>query len=411
MNASNLPDEVRVPLAVAWIGRLARERLGLESGGKGHVTATGVDSYTFRDPAEPDARQFVVTVAPPYAALTLESCAGVQDDEIRAIVADAEGRAASGDLGGTLVYRTHLMTSATKLGPRAFVHFQRELGDRVRIGGLRRLSDVVLLDFTESPDQDPGAVLFGQATTMEATFFVPGPAPSDLATRTAAGLAEITASICAFAMGRVIEVAPMVMPAPDAERQVAESRRYDQTILELARDGIALTPFRGDLDLLVRLRGVFLAYHAALQQSSSDVATMLFVIAIEALIAPRASWGKDRVTKRFVESLVELCPATVDALLATPGVEAALGYRRRGGLPRQRKQLLEQMYELRSLTSHAGPGLSGQALISAMTEPGSARVALASRLALAAIIAFMDAPRSSLVGHPGIDPAGPAGTA
>jgi hypothetical protein len=160
---------------------------------------------------------------------------------------------------------------------------------------------------------------------------------------------------------------------------------------------------RGGVDAMLRLRGSLLAYHAALRQTSADVAVMLFVTSIEALTSPRALWGKEKVTQRFVKSLIELCPNAVDALLGHANVEEAFGYARKGGLARQRRELLELIYETRSLPTHAGLGLSGP-FMAIVGSTQSIRVALLSDLARAAILSFLHAPRSSIIGHPDVYP-------
>jgi hypothetical protein len=215
------------------------------------------------------------------------------------------------------------------------------------------------------------------------------------------------AAIIALATGRGVDYEPTLFPADVEATTHARARKRDPAILGLARDSISLDAFRelparGGLDAMVRVRGSLLAYHAALKQASADVAVMLFVTSIEALISPRHAWGKDKVTQRFRKSLIELCPDAVDALLGHANVEQAFGYVRRGGLGRQRRELLDLIYETRSLPTHAGLSLSGP-FMGMLGSTASIRVALLSDLARAAIMAFLQAPRSSIVGHPGVD--------
>ncbi len=216
------------------------------------------------------------------------------------------------------------------------------------------------------------------------------------------------AAICAFAAGRPVDHYPPMFPADDAEAADALSRRHDFSILGLARDSMSLDIFGdlqrlGGVDALLRARGALLAYHAALKQMVPDVAVMLFVTSMEALISPRHEWGKQKVTQRFVKSLIELCPDAVDSVAEHRNVEEAFGYRRRGGIARRRKELLDAIYQARSLPTHSGIGLSPTGLI-VLASSESMRVALLSDLTRAALLAFLQAPRSSLVGHPVIDP-------
>lgn len=46
-------------------------------------------------------------------------------------------------------------------------------------------------------------------------------------------------------------------------------------------------------------------------------------------------------------------------------------------------------------------------MLSILAEPGTMRVALLSDLARGALLAFLQAPRSSLIGHPIFDPVQP----
>lgn len=103
---------------------------------------------------------------------------------------------------------------------------------------------------------------------------------------------EVVAAICALALGRVVDAPLVLFPLAGDAVSTAQSRRRDLSIPGLARDGVSLDIFGelvalADFDGLLRARGALLSYHAALQQSSSDVALMLFVTSLEALITPR----------------------------------------------------------------------------------------------------------------------------
>jgi hypothetical protein len=133
---------------------------------------------------------------------------------------------------------------------------------------------------------------------------------------------------------------------------------------------------------------------------------MLFVTSLEALIVPRSGWRKRKVTKRFVVALIDLCPGAVDSVLEHDNVEQAFDFRRRGAKARQRKDLLERIYELRSNPIHSGIGPSSAGdLMSMFADVSAMRAALLSDLARGAILAFLQAPRSSLIGHPMFDTA------
>jgi hypothetical protein len=199
-----------------------------------------------------------------------------------------------------------------------------------------------------------------------------------------------------------------MFPAEPGVFEEATSARHDPKILGLARDHVSLDVFedfasRGGLEGVLRVRGSLLSYHAAMHQASPDVAVILMATGMEALTTPAQPWGKEKVTKRFIEGTIELCPEAVDAALAHANVEEAFAYQKRGGQNRQRKELLDRVYELRSTPSHAGLGLSGGAGLVMLDQPESMRVAIMSDLARAALLAFLQAPRSFLIGHPMFD--------
>ena len=252
------------------------------------------------------------------------------------------------------------------------LHFARILGDQRHIEGSRRLSDMVLLDFEEGllADVRRGeGLLLAPQSKIQVTIFAPGPGPSDWSRKNAEACAEVVAAVCTVASGRPVGYAAVQLqfPAQDDDAAKALGRTCDPAILGLARDSISVDPWGelhavGGQDAVVRVRRALLAYHAALTQTSTDVAVMLFVTSIEALISPRQEWRKLRVTQRFVKSLVELCPQAVDALLAHMNVEEAFAHKIKGGVNRQRRELLERIYDTRSTPTHTGLDLSAAGL-------------------------------------------------
>src|SRR5207248_2570011 len=125
--------------------------------------------------------------------------------------------------------------------------------------------------------------------------------------------------------------------------------------------------------------------------------------AIEALITPgrQCKWRKEQVTKRFREAVLILCKQAVDALLAHQNLEEALGFSKRGTVDRQRRALVDHIYDLRSLPTHTGIGPRNISIHTFGAERGI-RVALLSDLARAALLAYLQAPMSFLTGHPAL---------
>jgi hypothetical protein len=191
---------------------------------------------------------------------------GVPEVDVLAIVREAVERTAAGDFGRDIVYQLRLHAEAFKIAPGSGLHFMRLLGDQVRIIGSRRLGDRVLLDFSEQAPSEPNApLLFAPESHIRVTLFVPGPTHSELTKRFVTSTAEIVASICSMALGRVVEM-PTALPSPvDAGgAESAERRRLDPSILTLARESISLDVFndfaaRGGEDGQLRVRGARLS--------------------------------------------------------------------------------------------------------------------------------------------------------
>lgn len=389
-----------------WVQHLSTEQLGTSQSGSG--TSGSTQTYTFGSPVE---SHFVLAYDPGSQAWSIQSITGFAETDVSRLLDEALTHADLMDTGPDVIYRVTLSTVTPDLLVGGFgLHFMRLLGDQVRIVGQRRLNDRVLLEFIEESVEEGKPLLFAPRTEIVATVFVPGPVAGPLAQRTAAGLIETLAAICTLALGRVVSgIPPALFPLRAEETGEAQRLRTDRTILGLARDGISLDIF-GDLpsraggDGILRARGALLSYQAALEQRNPDVAVMLLVTSLEALIAPRPGWGREKVTKRFIHAIDELCPEAVDSLVNHANVEQAFPMRLRGNPRRRRRELLDIIYTMRSNPTHTGVGPSISGTLMQLAEPSGMRVALLSDLARGALLAYLVAPRSSLIGHPLIDP-------
>ncbi|MGC5224496.1 hypothetical protein ACPW96_18175 [Micromonospora sp. DT81.3] len=401
----DLPLDAAASLFDAWVVRLASEELRFTQ--YGAAPLLGGQRYTYGDAG---GAHFVVVRS--GISVELESTSQVAGDIAERIILDAIAKVAARDLGSTVVYVTELTVRALDLAdpPQFLRFFERQ----IHIEGARRLGRGVLLDFPKGLLRGalPGGFQPAPVSVVTMTIFADGPIESDFTARFAAAVTETAAAVCAVATGRAVEFHAPLFGEDEDEARTALRRRDDVSILNLARNGLTLDIFGyllsvGGADALLRARGSVLAYHAALSQRTPDVAVMLLVSSIEALIAPRPPWGRDKVTKRFTSSLAELCPDAVDAVLVHEYTPGAFDFVPKGGVPRQRRELLEAVYDARSHPTHNGPGLSPLAMADWASAP-TMRVVLLSNLARAALLAFIQAPRCSLIGHPEIDPPGSA---
>jgi hypothetical protein len=401
----SLPVVVVHQLFLAWAFYLAREQFGIGQHGSAAAEA-GHEAYMFGDPL---GDGFVIAREQSVNEWSLSSCNGLREEAVLRMLTEAAARTAAGNFGSDVVYEVQLQTAdVSSLLLTPFAHFQRLLGDQVPIRGWRRLSDRVLLEFSDDIPEDLQRMLFATLTTVRVLIFAPGPVQGFHTDKLAGGMSELTAAVCSLALGRFARPTGLLDAAEADSTRTAEAKRGDVTVLGLARDGISLDVFGefpqlGGPEGVLRLRGALLAYGAALEQSSPDVATLLFVTAIEALLRPNQPWAKERLTKRFVESVQLLCPETVDELVNHGNTEQAFGYKRKTGLKAQRRQFLNHVYDVRSRPAHEGLSLTGGATFPILGDPATMRLALLSYLARAAILNFIQAPRSFLYGHPLFD--------
>jgi hypothetical protein len=399
-----LPKREADLLFMEWIHHLAQDRLGTTQWGSGS--------------SEGRRRQFTFTRSTPTGIKLISTDRGwvVDIDDafdagrVHDVVSEALQAASRGDYGDDLVYSISFSSAAPGLGPGTefTTHFMRLLGSQVFISGRRRLSDRVLLDFQSDPEPETAGRLFVPNISIDALLFVPGPCPGPFSDEVAWGVAEAVRVVCSFALGRAVDGPGHIFALSDADRAAqAAKERHDPSILTLARNSISLDIFgelggRAGAATIARVRSSLTAYDAAIRQSNAEVATILFVSAIEALVAPYTAWRDHRVVTRFVSAVSELCADTVDSVVDHANVEEALGIKLRGGRARRRRDVLEQIYNLRSAPVH-GQWTPQPSFMAAMGSPGSVRSALVDDLYVAALLAFIQGPRSFLWGHPDID--------
>jgi len=185
-----------------------------------------------------------------------------------------------------------------------------------------------------------------------------------------------------------------------------DQKWMDPSLGTLARSGVALDmetiSSLGGLESCNRYRQSLVAFDSATQQTNVDIATILFVTGIESLIYPAGSWGRERVVARFINMVLEYASDAVDEICAHQNTPGAFGLTFRGGAARRRKDLLERIYDLRSGPVHGALNPAAGFMGSSGDIHQMMRIALLSDLHRQMILAFLEAPRSSLVGYPAL---------
>ncbi len=408
-----LPPAAINLLFMQWIHHLASRDLGLGQYGTTGATSEQAQVASIFSFTDNIGKGFRLTRTEDDRAWRLDVDDGYNADSVAATVEAASDSASRPEYGDDVCYSSTLTSEEPQIGGGFGLHFMRSLGTQQAILGHRRLGARVLLEFVMEGPENPQP-LFVPKTTINVSIFTPGPGPGPLSQEIAEGLLEVIRVVCAFALGRPVDSPGMIFPADDDKASEALARRTDLSILGLARNSQSLDVFDeliafAGTQAALKVRGSLVAYEAALRQTNADVATILFVSAMEALIAPSTEWRRNRTVARFKRAVSELCTPAIDSLLAHANVEEAFAFKKRGGTNRQRKDLLDRIYDMRSRPVHSGLDLM-PGFMRSMTGSGSMRIALLSDLYHAMLLVFLQAPRSFLTGHPLINtaPAGPS---
>jgi hypothetical protein len=407
---SYLPPRAQNLLFIEWVLYFAHERLGISqwgSGGQQSQTTMTNSEFTVGSPTDlhitikrtPDDSRWHLAISDPR-----------QEEALQYILAQANDRTSRNDLGSGVWYSTVLTTSSLNFLSDFGLQFARTLGDQVRIIGSRRLSDRVLLEFSEEAGSENEPMPFAPQTSIEVDVLAPGPTAGPFSDEIAGDLVETVRVICTFALGRPVD-GPLALFSSDEEKaEAARQKQHHSSILDLARNYVSLDLFGyvmsyGGPESVLKARNALLTYDAALRQANHDVATILFVTAIEALIPPPMDWRKERVTARFVIAVQELCPQALEEILAHANSELAFGpIKQRQNRRKVYESLLGRIYDMRSSPVHAGLSITPRLFAHGSGADATMRIALLSDLTRAAILAFIQAPRNFLVGHPVLYP-------
>lgn len=325
----------------------------------------------------------------------------------------ARDNVTAGDFGGIVWYSPTLQEIEFKMSAHSpMSDLVLRLSNQTRIDGWRRLSSVVLLEFTEEqPDNDADKQhLFAPKATVKVHMAIPGPTVGLFSASIATNMIELVAAICSFALGRPLQLPAALFATKQDQVADLDAKRVDASILTLARKSVSLDVFgnlarMGDLSSFRRVRAALLTFDAAMNQDRDPVASILYVIAAEAITTPSTSWRSEKLTTRFVRFFEELMPGDLDEIIAHANFEQAMGLKRGNkGARKLRRELLDAIYAHRSSLVHFGVEKSyfGMNDMSSLVE---IRRAILSDFAEMAILRFLESPRESLIGHPTVDAA------
>lgn len=285
--------------------------------------------------------------------------------------------------------------------------------NQTRFVGWGRVSSGILVEFREelpegqpNPEDNPFVV---HRSLIDIHIAAPGPARGPLTEPMAHRVLEEVAAVCTFFLGRAVDFPPIIFPAQDSSVAELDTKLSDPSIGTLTRNGVLLDIYedlflRGGLESVNRTRNALLSYDSAIRQNREQVALILYVVAAECLTNPYQPWKTERLTKRFIEFFDELMPDDLDALVQHGNFEAAFGIRRGSRSARAlRREFLNTIYNQRSEPVHEGLSASFRGM-AGMGGPAHLRRALASQFAQNAILRFLEAPRTTLIGHPATAP-------
>lgn len=317
-----------------------------------------------------------------------------------------------GMLGDEIWYTTELAASGMMppLNRETSSYFFEFFTAQARILGWRRIGLEILLEFSEEQSEPGGnSSPFAPPAKVAVHLASRGPTQGFFSEHIAQHLAETAAAICAFALGRPVVGGAFVSPSKSEEVPDLQSRKNHPFIWEIARKRVSLNIFSTvaevpEEDHFYRLRAALRTHNWALAQDNDEVARILYVIAMESLCSPRTSWRIEKVSRRFVDFFDDLMPQALDEVVSHGNFEEAFQTRRGKRMARAlRRDLLRRIYALRSEPVHQGLSINSHPFGMTYDNSASLQRGFFCDLSERAILAYLQAPRSSLVGHPKLD--------
>lgn len=391
------PDETSARLWADWVLRLLDERYGVTQ----HSSAPKNWTVTL---ANGSVVQFSITEtgrgeidAPhEYAA------------DAAAIAADAHRRSLALDYGTGAWWKASFSTDMGLSGVTD-LHFMRIMSEHNsrRFQGDWRFGGEALLSFDQAEKGATSLVIPKFEVRM--LFRVPAPGHGPHSVSVAEEVATFLRAATAFASAAPLQVAAPIFPANDKEQARAQALLPNAPELPVEGEPLwvqlmLLVPEPRQFEALRRAQGALFAYEQAISQESEYVTLALLVSALESLSVPNAAWQMERVPARFITFCMQLCPEAIDVVMKHGDFSRAFG----GYSSAER--FLRTLHGLRSKPLHTGFLQHRVSRLPAMGGDAGIRVMLVSGVVRAAVVTFMRTPFSSLIGHPGVDPAAERGS-
>lgn len=401
-----LRDDQRQALSASWLVRFAGEA-GYD------VSQTSLSFAPFIIGPQVEGFHIEVTPADEYPWINAVASDPAEQNRIDELARQSGDRVAAGDLGGYVWYTATLVAEPDIFALPFMDRMLDHMMNQTRFVGWGRVCSGILLEFREElpagqPNPDGNPFVVHQAL-IDVHIAAPGPARGPLTEPMAYRFLEEVASLCTLFLGRAVDFPPVIHPSEDGAVADLNAKMSDPSIGTLTRDGVLLDIYedlflRGGVDSVNRARNALLTYDSAVRQQREQVALILYVVAAECLTNPYQPWKTQRLTARFVEFFDELMPDDLDGLIQHGNFEAAFNIRRGNRTARAlRRKFLNAIYSQRSEPVHEGLSASFQGM-AGMGNRAHLRRALASQFARRAILRFLEAPRTTLIGHPATAP-------
>jgi hypothetical protein len=375
---------------VDWCHALIDEKFGIENHGEGSGRFT----------IKPKDGQEIALLQDGAGKCSIESIEALSPALLN-IVDEAKGKSIHREYGLVRWYETELF-SRDGMDPSFGIHMCRLLGHACTYTGSFRLGEDVLAECSvDDVKKLPGF----SKQTIKIKFRSPGPGYGPQATRLARMTANMIRAVLSFCTAKALEGGVFVRPYKDPKAKPGGGVKLE--IKELCRRDIPVwsrifqsIPAPENIELPARMINALTAYEHAQHQETDGAAVLFYIASIEALTIPNNPFANDRVRSRFKALLRHLVePKLVETLEHKNFAEAFAGTK----LPTNPNQLTEHLYGMRSKLVHSGAlGLERDLVrLGSMGPP--MRVALVAEIAEMAILEFLRAPFSSLIGHPQFD--------